>query len=326
MGIGAVYGFDNPISEADLAQIRTEGNRLAEVLGAAPVGSPGAPGSADGRWRYANPGFHRFGEEVPVDILAADARVRLERASGLISAPDDDDQLVWTFAQRVDERDLVEWLDSKRAGVGRDARLLESRRDPDGARSTLLRRAFPEMKKKHVVKQLGFPLDGPQVAPDFLKGVVATGHELLAYGDHYVSTSGASPRAAVCIEFGCLVTALHFAVVYDQLNLLNTAFAEYLFRRLRMIQKAIARNAKQPDFEGLEIHLNHALDAGGGLTTSAYDRHIAEEQKAHAITLKQTRLWKEEQEALKNKAGGGGGPDKDKNKKKKGGQGAEEAA
>ena len=160
VGIGAVYGFDNPISEADLAQIRTEGNRLAEVLGAAPVGGLGTPGSADGRWRYADPGFHCFGEEVPVDIRAADARVRLEGVSGLISAPDDDDQLVWTFAQRVDERDLVEWLDSKRAGVGRDARLLESRRDPDGARATLLRRA---------------------------------------YGDHYVSTSGASPRASVCI-------------------------------------------------------------------------------------------------------------------------------
>ena len=53
----------------------------------------------------------------------------------------------------------------------------------------------------------------------------------------------------------------------------------------------------------------------GGLPTSAFDRHLAEEQKALAITLKQDRLWREEQDAIeatvkkKNKRGGKGAPE-----------------
>lgn len=130
----------------------------------------------------------------------------------------------------------------------------------------------------------------------------------MAYSDHYVQTSGMAGRSSAAIEFGCIMTAAHYLVTFDQINLLNTASGEFLLRRARMIQKAVARNARAPDYEGLDLMLSHRLDSSGGVATNAYDRHLAEEQETLAFTAKQTQLWREEVESDKKRkhAKGGG--------------------
>ena len=68
-----------------------------------------------------------------------------------------------------------------------------------------------------------------------------------------------------------------------------------------MLHAAVRKNPKQPSYVGLDADLSHAFDESGGIITTKFSRHIAEEQKAEAQILKQQRLWIEEQEA-ENKA------------------------
>ncbi len=102
------------------------------------------------------------------------------------------------------------------------------------------------------------------------------------------------------------MTTVHYLVTHDQLNVLNLAGVEYLMRQLRMIQKAVARNPKNPHSDGLELHLVHSMDARGGFASGAYNKHLADEQKVMANTMKQDRLWREEQDATAKKKKGGG--------------------
>ena len=64
-----------------------------------------------------------------------------------------------------------------------------------------------------------------------------------------------------------------------------------------MIQRAVRRNSRSPDFEGLECFLANSLDPHGGLVALDFERYIAEVQKSEAQVLKQQRLAKEETEA-----------------------------
>ena len=300
-GLGQVYGFDNPIEAANLANVRAAGRRLAEVMGAPPAAIPGAAPARAANWRYADSAHDKFGSVVDQDLIGQPERVHYAGSSALL---DEDGSGDWTFLQKVADEDLEEWHDEKRAGASRDARLGPSNRDVDGVRRATLKEVLPELKRGLDNTLKGFPCPGPRVGPDFLTGVVATGHECLAYADHYKGTSGMNDKSGLAVEFTVLVAILHMLISLDQLNPANLASAELLMRRVRMIQKAVKRNPKVPDFEGLEVHLSHLLDARGGIVTTAYDRHIAEEQKAEAITLKQTRLWRDEQEAdAKRKSG-----------------------
>ena len=77
------------------------------------------------------------------------------------------------------------------------------------------------------------------------------------------------------MEFTILLMVLHFAMTLDQLNPRNLSCLELVARRLLVIQKAVKRNAKAPDFNGLEIFLSHRLDASGGVVTSKFDKHIS---------------------------------------------------
>ena len=84
-------------------------------------------------WRYADPGFVKFSQEVSADILGDPARVMLRGAAGLVRVEDGADES-WTFVQRIAVDDLDEWLDEKRVGVSRDKRLGPSSIDADGVR------------------------------------------------------------------------------------------------------------------------------------------------------------------------------------------------
>ena len=76
-------------------------------------------------------------------------------------------------------------------------------------------------------------------------------------------------------------------------------------------QKAVKRNCKAPDFEGLEIYLSHRFDASGGVVSSNFDKHISELQRNEATIMKQMKLWHEETEAkTKNKNKDKNGPGK----------------
>ena len=51
------------------------------------------------------------------------------------------------------------------------------------------------------------------------------------------------------------------------------------------------------------------LDASGGVLTGDFARFVADEQKSEALTLKQQRLYAEEEDKRKQKPPKGGGKD-----------------
>ena len=71
-----------------------------------------------------------------------------------------------------------------------------------------------------------------------------------------------------------------------------------------MLERAVRRNPRAPDFEGLSSYLAHVLDSNGGVQSSAFATHIADIQKVDAIIMKQHRLVAEETKASKNRRKG----------------------
>jgi hypothetical protein len=320
---GAIYGFDNPADMAQLAAARAEAADLAAILGD-PKAEVGEVTGTDGTWRYSDTAFAKFGQEVPQKLLGEAARVLVRDSVGLLLDVQGSSGR-WTAIERIDDDDLSEWYDCKRTGAGRDRRLLPTSRGSDGTRLTRLSDALPHMVREREAVP-GWPLDGPVLGPEFLSGIVSTGHELLNHADFYVQSAGVAPKGGLASEYRVLMTALHFMTTFDQVNVLNLAGCEHMLRRARMLQKAAQRSSKTPDFEGLELYLSHKLDVHGGILTVAYDRHIAEEQKTMAISLKQNRLWREEREAehKRQAVGGAGGGGGQKNKNNKGGGGGDQ--
>ena len=92
-----------------------------------------------------------------------------------------------------------------------------------------------------------------------------------------------------------LLLALQAGV--DYLNVLNLASAEQMCRRLLMIERAVKRNPRAPDFEGLEAFLANGYDSRGGVITREFDKYIAELQKTVAQIMKQNRMLREEQDS-----------------------------
>ena len=130
------------------------------------------------------------------------------------------------------------------------------------------------------------------------------------YLSHYVSNSGVSATSGLMVELKVLLTVLWMLTTHDRLNVPCIAGAELVARRVLMIQRAIKRNARAPDFEGLESYLSNALDPQGGVVSPDFEKHVAELQRNEATILKQQRLAHEEAEAAtakKKKDGKGDG-------------------
>jgi len=178
-------------------------------------------------------------------------------------------------------------------------------RTENGVRRVLLREALDTMR---AIKQAGWPFKGPAAVKDVLAGIVASGLEPPAYHNHWKQASGVSPRGGVCSEHAVLITVIWMMCCYDQYDALNSAAAEQICRRILMLQRAVKRNPRNPDFENLECFMSNSLDAAGGVTTLEFDEYIATLQKTEAQIMKQQRLAREESEhADKHKKGAGGG-------------------
>ena len=94
-----------------------------------------------------------------------------------------------------------------------------------------------------------------------------------------------------------IFTALHLFQAYDKFDLPQIAGIEFLARWALMIQAAVRRQPRAPNFEGLEAYLSHSIDESGGVITSDFTKYVAEEQKAEAQVMKQNRLLREEHTA-----------------------------
>ena len=81
--------------------------------------------------------------------------------------------------------------------------------------------------------------------------------------------------AAIAVEFVSNLTALHFMVAVELVDLFNSSSAEHVARRALLIQQAVRKNPGAPAFAGLEAYMRHRHDLGGGLLTTEFDRCVS---------------------------------------------------
>ena len=267
--------------------------QLAEVHGWVPpvAAAPGTAVSIDA-WYYADTANASFGGEVSAAVLGEAARGHIEGRVGMFKADlGDGAGEVWRAAERVLKVDYPDWLAAKRSGAGCDKRLLRCDKRTDG-RPVLMRDAVKLMDNAAVPAAL---FDGPPALAEVLRSVETSGLEFQGWGQQYLHSSGLSAKSGLAIEFMQAVYTLFYLVCHDLLDGRHLVAAEHVARRILQIQKAVRRNPKSPDFEGLEVYGRHMTDSSGSVFAPTFDKHVAETQRAAAITLKQDRLNREEQ-------------------------------
>jgi hypothetical protein len=118
-----------------------------------------------------------------------------------------------------------------------------------------------------------------------------------AYAAAWVAASGVAPKYGIAVEFLMSIQSLWLLASMDGVDATNLVTAEHIARRALMIQKAVRRSPRSPDFSGLHSYMEHMADHASGAATPAFDRHVAALQKDEAIIMKSQRLAHEEVEA-----------------------------
>jgi len=291
---GNVY-YRGVLDEQRLSTARAEAASLAQVLGAAVAGGGGV--AAD--WLFADTAHEQFGEPVPPDVVRNPARMTIQGALAMVDMGDDG----WTFAERVMAADKDAWLHEKRNGPGRDARVLPLCRDARGHRFVTLREAMQHMRQLSSPPPSDWPFKGPAALWEVLCSARAAGEDLGTYHDYYLRTSGLDGSHPVAIKHRELFSILKHLICFDQADAPQLASAELVARLILQIHQAVRRSPKAPDFRGTQLMIMSQLDSSGGILTGDFAKFVAEEQKSEAFTVKQQRLFAEEEEKRKGQKG-----------------------
>ncbi|CAK0806818.1 unnamed protein product, partial [Prorocentrum cordatum] len=265
---GQVYAF-GALSDADLSNLRRDGRNFAKVLG---FPLPAVQAGVDvPRWIVSDPASDHFGEEVSLELITSAERFISRDAVALVMLSEAEG---WVSAENVQLSDEPDWKAEKRAGPGRDRRVLPQ--TGVSAQTVSLAQLVALLKSVDVDD---WPFEGPKALVEFLAAVVSSGHSLSSYWGFWVAQSGVARASAVAQELKNIVEVLHRALVFDALDVSNLASFELLSRRGLQIQRAVKRCPRQPSFEGLELMV---------------DAWVADQQKARSTVLKQERMYREE--------------------------------
>ena len=140
---------------------------------------------------------------------------------------------------------------------------------------------------------------------EFLLAIRDAGQSSLE--DHssvFIRQSGLPDKSAAAREHRLLSKILRLLHQYDQVDICNLAGVELLVRRLLQVGAATRKNPRAPNYDGLEIILDSALDEHGCAVVPKFSKWVAEQQKSDYKVLEGSRKWQEEQEALKKKQKG----------------------
>lgn len=327
---GQMYIPDNAAVMAQYGELRRQAESLALVRGC--LDRPGVVAGADavgaGQWRVADVDSKRFGEIIPngelneashnVHLQVGDVQKRLHFVGGEIVAL----ELVSNFD---------EWKNKKRPGLpGGDAgdlRILGCTRLSSGKRQLTLTDALTSMSQQAFDD---WPHRGPRATREFLESVCENGGDFATYHASFMRKSGLPDSCAAAHELRNLLQIVKFAISYDQVDCSNLAAIEQAVRRILEIQTAVRRNPKHPTFDAFDYNTRGSVDEVGGARAPGYAEWMAEQQRAEAKVLKNTREWRDEQAAERRRAAKTSGDRADsdddpageskkkKNKKKKG--------
>ena len=247
-------------------------------------------------WVVNDPLHSQYGDVVPQEALFNEAICIRRGDFGLVEVDG-----AWTHCVRLGGISthapaLPTWSDYRRviaSRKGKDCRLLGDVRDHDGVRFLSLREGLEKMVEE---KLIGYPLRGPRAAREMLVALRDAGQS--SFDEHHIiwnKQSGIAEKSSTAREHRLLCKVLRLLLQFDQIDLSNSAGAEMLVRRLLQLEAATRRNPRQPDFEGLDIILDWAVDDHGAAVVSSFSSWVADQQRNEATTLKASRQWREEQ-------------------------------
>jgi hypothetical protein len=133
--------------------------------------------------------------------------------------------------------------------------------------------------------------------------------DLSIYHQQFVRQSGLSESQSVAHIHFVLCEVLRLAITVDQLDITNLQSFELLVRRVIQDEVAVSRNAKHPDYGGLEVVMSAPVSESGAAVTMVFQEWVMNRLKDQANVHKQTRLWSEEQRLRSKGAGRGKGKD-----------------
>lgn len=280
------------VEDAWLSGLKARARALAELHGAPVIAAPvPGQGSADtqSRWRHADTAHPRFGLEVAPELMWGGDAMIVREFAGLIR-----DGTAYTFIENVRETDVGSWIADKREGAGRDARLTPLHAVSYNKRP-LFRTAYEGFSAEAQPDADIF--QGPGSLDELMQGITGSGLEPQDYIEKLITSSGVNPKGGTAIELRVLFFGLNLLGVHDRLNLPKLSGAEHLGRRAVQILKAIRKNPKNPDFEGLDLFLRHMEGGTATTRTPKFDKFLSETQKTEAAVSKQIRLAREEEDA-----------------------------
>ena len=139
---------------------------------------------------------------------------------------------------------------------------------------------------------------------------------MAVYDSEWRLDSGIGDRTAALHEHRINTGVLGLARQADQLNIPNFACFEQLVRRQIQIEMAAERNAKHPDYGGLDLATGGPTTEDGAAASKGFREWVHKRQGERAQTLKQARLLREERHNEDQLAKGGKGADDPDPKKK----------
>jgi len=152
-----------------------------------------------------------------------------------------------------------------------------------------------------------FPFSMPCATHEFCHAVGdATDGQFDVHHANWLAASGVSPSSSVAHDHKVLLEALRLGLVYDQINLSNSALAEQLVRRIIQHELATEKDAKHPDYSGLSSLTTATTEDKGRVTIPKFIKALSEAQHQRAQILKQARLLREEKAADQKRRKGKG--------------------
>ena len=303
------YLFD-PLQDGELDELVAQASELAAVLGFARGAVAAVEPAARATWRIADPALATCGTPVPTAAVG-DEDVMLIRGDAALLLVDTS----WVPVQRVPDDGLEAWKEAKWSGAGRDPRLAaRSRLAVPASERTATEAEAAKAWRPPPKKPEQYPLAGPLVLPEFFDGLRHVGHSLAFHHADWRQRSGVPERGVIAQFHAAVCELLRFAITVDCLDPSNLAVTELTVRHVVRIEQAVARNAKMPDWEGLDEIISTRLAPSGAVEVPAFASWLSGLQRDKAQVLKQGRLLREERVAEGKRKGSGKGGDKDKDK------------
>ncbi|CAK0875589.1 unnamed protein product, partial [Prorocentrum cordatum] len=287
------YVFDDDgVGRAQLDELKRQARVQAAILGDVEFED-----AEEAKWLVYEAGNDHFGKEVPVEVLEDDQRFVSLGTLGVVD---------WLGEKRFVERvaaDKVDERRQKREETESDSRILGIHRK-HGKRNLALHDAAQLFTEDSFED---WPFPPPRASLEYLESIRDGPGSMVVYESEWRQDSGVGDGTAALHEHRNNAEVLRLAHQVDQLNIPNLACFEQLVRRQVQIEMAVERNAKHPDYGGLDLVLGGPTTESGAASSKTFRDWVYKKQGERAQTLKQARLLREERTQEEKRARGGKG-------------------